>query len=120
MSTNHNGLTDRPNQLAKVTKVGTLKEWFNTAAFAAPGYGFYGNASNGTIRGPGYTSANVSVYKSFPIYDRLNFQIRAEAFNVLNHPNFNGLSTGVGSGNYGQLTSAGDPRIMEFAGRLFF
>ena len=120
MSTADNGLTGRPNQVAKISKVGTKAEWFNTAAFAAPGYGFYGNASNGTIRGPGYTSANVSVYKSFPIYDRLNFQIRAEAFNVLNHPNFNNVDTGLGSGTYGHITSAGDPRIMEFAGKLFF
>ena len=120
MSTNANGLTSRPNQVAKVSKVGTIKEWFDTAAFAAPGYGFYGNARNGTIRGPGYTSANVSLYKSFPLYDRLNLQLRVEAFNVLNHPNFNSVSTGLGSGNFGQITNSGDPRIMEFAMKMFF
>ena len=98
----------------------TADRWFDTSAFAAPAYGFYGNASNGTIRGPGYTSVNTSLYKTFPIRDRFNLQFRVEAFNVLNHPNFNNVDTGLGDGNYGQVTSAGDPRIMEFALKLFF
>jgi hypothetical protein len=120
LSTSANGQADRPNVVGPIRKVGKLSEWFDTTAFQAPNYGFYGNAGNGTIRGPGYTSANVSLYKSFPIYDRLNLQLRAEAFNVLNHPNFNSVDTGVGSGTYGQINGAGDPRIMEFAAKLFF
>ena len=47
-----------------------------------------------------------------------NCRFRAEAFNVLNHPNFNNVDTGLGDGNYGQVKSAGDPRIMEFAMKL--
>lgn len=120
MSTSTNGEANRPNVVGKITKVGKKSEWFNTAAFAAPGFGFFGNASNGTIRAPGYTSVNLSLYKSFPIHDRLNLQFRAEAFNVLNHPNFNNVDTGFGSGSYGQLTNTGDPRIMELALKMSF
>jgi hypothetical protein len=100
--------------------VGKLSEWFDTTAFQAPDFGFYGDARNGVIRGPGYTSANVSLYKSFPIHERLNMQIRVEAFNVLNHPNFKNVDTGLGSGTFGHVTGAGDPRIMEFAVKMFF
>jgi hypothetical protein len=47
-------------------------------------------------------------------------QFRAEAFNVANHPNFGGVSTGLGSGDYGQVTNADDPRILEFAMKVIF
>ncbi len=120
MSLSTQGLAARPNQIASLHKVGKLSEWFDTSAFTAPGYGFYGDARNGTIRGPSYTSLNISLYKAFPIHDRLALQIRAEAFNALNHPNFRGVDTGLGDGSYGQVNSAGDPRIMEFAMKLTF
>ncbi len=120
MALSTGGLTARPNVVGPIRKVGKLDEWFDTTSFRAPGFGFYGDARNGTIRGPGYTSANISLYKSFPIYDRFNLQFRAEAFNVLNHPNFNNVDTGLGSGTYGHVNSAGDPRIMELALKMSF
>lgn len=120
LSTSTAGDATRPNQLKAPHKVGTLQEWFDTTSFAAPAYGFFGNAANGTIRGPGYTSANVSLYKDFPFRQIFSTQFRAEAFNVLNHPNFVDVSTGLGSGNYGQVTDSGDPRILEFALKITF
>jgi hypothetical protein len=120
LSTGTAGEAIRPNQVAPYQKIGSVSQWFQTTSFTAPAYGFFGNASNGIIRGPGYTSANVSLYKDFPIHDTFSTQFRAEAFNVLNHPNFVGVDTGVGSGTYGQVTSAGDPRILEFALKVTF
>lgn len=108
------------HQVAPIKQVGSLKEWFSTNSFAAPKYGFYGDARNGSIRGPGYLSLNTALYKTFPITTRLNLQFRAEAFNVANHPNFGGVSTGLGSGDYGQVTNAADPRILEFAMKVIF
>ncbi|MEO6965500.1 MAG: carboxypeptidase regulatory-like domain-containing protein [Acidobacteriaceae bacterium] len=120
LATSHAGIATHPDQVAPIHKIGKLNEWFSTNSFAAPKYGFFGNASNGTIRGPGQISFNVALYKTFPITTRLNMQFRAEAFNVMNHPNFGGPSTSVGSGSYGQITSAADPRIMEFALKLTY
>ncbi len=120
LSTSTSGEASRPNQVAPLTKVGTLQEWFNTNAFAAPAYGFFGNANNGIIRGPSYTSFDIALYKNFPLVNRLMLQFRAEAFNIANHPNFVGLDTGFGSGNYGHITSADDPRIMEYALKIVF
>lgn len=114
------GLATRPDQVAPYHKLGKLNEWFNTTAFSPAPYGFFGSAGNGTIRGPGYTSANFSLDKMFPIYERMNLQFRAEAFNVLNHPNFSNVDTGYGDGSYGQITSARDPRILEFALKMTF
>jgi len=120
MATSTAGLAIRPNQIAPYSKAGRLGEWFNTADFAAPAYGFFGDASNGTIRGPAYTSVNTSLYKTWPIKERFSTQFRAEAFNIANHPNFESVQTGLGAGNYGQVTSAGDPRILEFALKVMF
>lgn len=114
------GLATRPNQVSPSRRLGKLTEWFDTSSFAAPKFGFFGNARNGTIRGPGYTSLNLSLYKTFPITHRLSTQFRAEAFNVANHPNFRNVDTGLGDGNYGQVTNAGDPRILEFAVKIIY
>jgi hypothetical protein len=120
LGTGTNGEASRPNLVASYRKLGSLNEWFDTNSFEAPEYGFFGDSKNGTIRGPGYTSINVSLYKTFPIYKRLNTQFRAEAFNALNHPNFQSVDTGVGDGAYGTVTSAGNARVLEFAMKVLW
>jgi hypothetical protein len=120
LSIAHPGLATRPDQIAPVTRNKSLAEWFSTASFAAPAYGYYGDAAPGTILGPGLVNFDLALYKDFRIKERHTFQFRAEFFNAFNHANFNGVSTGFGSGNFGQVDSAADPRIMEFALRYQF
>jgi hypothetical protein len=120
LATGTGGEATRPDQVAPYRRVGKLDEWFDTASFVAPNYGFFGDAGNGTIRGPSYTSFNIALYKTFPVTERFNIEFRAEAFNVENHPNFNNVSTGVGAGNYGQVAGAGDPRNVELALKLTY
>ncbi len=120
LTTSTRGLAIRPNQVQPYAQVGKLSEWFNTSAFVAPAYGFFGDARNGTIRGPGYTSFNVTLFKTWTLKDRYSIQFRAEAFNVANKPNFESVDTGLGDPSYGQVTSAGDPRILEFALKLSY
>ncbi len=114
------GLAIRPNQIAPLHLLKSKAQWFDTTAFTAPAYGFYGNAAPASIRGPREISFNIAGYKTFPIYERLDLQFRAEAFNFLNHPNFGNVDTAVGSGNYGRISSALDPRILEFSARILF
>ena len=120
MSTSTNGLAQRPNVVGKLSYPHKLNQWFDTSAFAAPAFGFFGNAGVGTIRGPRENVWNWSLYKTFRVTERAKLQFRAEFFNIFNHASFNNVDTGVGSGTYGQITSALDPRIMEFALRLAF
>ena len=120
LSTSTSGLAIRPDVVGRLTLPKKLSEWFNTSAYAAPAFGFYGNAGVGSIRGPSENIWNWALYKTFPIRERVNVQFRSEFFNVFNHPSFLGLDTSLGSGTYGQITSALDPRIMEFALRLSF
>ncbi|MGH9402739.1 MAG: TonB-dependent receptor, partial [Terriglobia bacterium] len=121
LSIPHQGLATRPNRVSSdISGPKTVQEWFNTAAFAAPAPGFYGNAGTGTITGPGLVNFDMAFYKDFKITERATAEFRGELFNIFNHTNFNGVSTAYGSGNFGRLTSAADPRIVEFALRIHF
>jgi hypothetical protein len=115
LSTSTPGLASRPDCVGTIGGPKTVNEWFNTGAFTAPAFGFFGNCGTGTIRGPGEDTWSWSLYKTFPITERANVQFRAEAFNIWNHTNFAGLNSSLGSPGFGQITSALDPRILEFA-----
>jgi Carboxypeptidase regulatory-like domain len=70
---------------------GNPSQWFNPAAFIAPpsNSGFYGNVGRDTYIGPGLATWDFSVLKDTAIRERLNLQVRAEIFNLLNRANFN-------------------------------
>jgi hypothetical protein len=50
----------------------------------------------------------------------VKFQLRGEAFNVLNHPNPSGFVTAITSATYGRVTSFRDPRIIQIGGKFYF
>ena len=116
------GLAGRPDVIAGSSSTGskTVAQWFNTAAFAAPAFGYFGNAGRNLVRGPGVAKWDISVLKNFRFSEHLNTQFRWETFNTFNHPNFDGVSGNFGSGNFGQVTSARDPRAMQFGLKVEF
>jgi hypothetical protein len=74
--------------------LGTPAKWFDPNAFLAPANtpanaGFYGNLGRNTLIGPGLATWDFSVLKDTRIREQLNFQFRAEIFNILNRANFN-------------------------------
>jgi hypothetical protein len=102
--------------------------WFNTAAFAANPLGTFGTLGRNTIYGPDLFSFDMGFFKQFPIREKMNLQFRAEMFNIFNQVNFanpsvtnNHIMTG---GGFGTITatssSAGDPRILQFALKFVF
>jgi len=104
----------------KVAGPKTADQWFNTSAFTAPPWGYFGNAAPGSIRGPGLVNFDMALNKDFAINERCKFEFRAELFNAFNHANFNSVQTAYGAGDYGALTGAADARIAEFALRFQF
>jgi hypothetical protein len=63
----------------------------------------------------------MALSKSFTIYRESNLQFRAEFFNLANHPNFIAKrSDNLTSGTYGRITSADDPRILQFGLKFLF
>jgi hypothetical protein len=70
------------------SRVGTPTCWFNPRAFAVPPPGQFGNAGRNILRGPGFAQFDLALQKSFPLRERVKIMVRADAFNLLNHPNF--------------------------------
>jgi hypothetical protein len=92
----------------------SIRGWFNTSAFVPNSPGSYGNAGRGIIETPGTVNCDVAVMRRFIVRERHKFQVRVEAFNALNHPNFNAPTTSMASANFGRILSALDPRILQF------
>lgn len=114
--------TERPNRVSNPNDLArrSVAQWFNTAAFTQAGQFAVGNSSRNPVRGPGLQNADLMIGKTFRLTERLSFEFRAEAFNVSNTPPFNDPSGSFGSAAFGTITSAGNPRDFEFAGKLRF
>jgi len=116
----------RPDQLFDPrlgTGLKTRTKWFNTAAFAAPNAaaGIPGDAKRGTIIGPGFNREDLGIFRDFRIVRTVNFQLRGEAFNVLNHTNFGPPAvTATTPSTFGQITTAREARVLQIAGKLSF
>jgi len=68
---------------------GTAHQYFNPNAFVVPQAGTYGNVARNSLNGPALTEWDTSLWKTAKISERLNLQLRGDAFNVLNHTNLN-------------------------------
>jgi hypothetical protein len=105
---------------ARPAGVDQLQEYFNTAAYAPAALGTYGNAGRNSLRGPGFFEVDTSIFKNFKFTEKRFLQFRAEAFNIENRANFQAPSATISSGTYGRITAAYDPRVLQFALKLFF
>jgi len=98
----------------------TVLEWFNTAAFVAPPSGQFGDARRNSIEGPGSVSFNMALSKTFPMRESRALELRAQASNVFNRPQFTSINTNVGTLTYGQVTNVGSMRTMQLSARYRF
>jgi hypothetical protein len=115
-----NDYADQVGSAARPSGADQLQQYFNTAAFVPAALGTFGNAGRNGLRGPGYFDVDVSIFKNINFSERYKFQFRAEAFNIENRANFSNPTATVSSGTYGRITAAGDPRVLQFAAKLFF
>jgi len=100
----------------------TTAQWFNTSCFATPAKFTYGNSGRDIVIGPGTDNFDATFQKDFPIQETIKLQFRADMFDLFNHPNFkqpNRIFTATPS-TFGTISSAYDPRIMQFSLRLAF
>ena len=94
--------------------------WFNTCAFAQPAAGQFGNAGRNILTGPGYQNINLSLVKNTALAERAALQFRIEAFNFLNHTNFDLPVIFFGSPTFGKIQSAQSPRRVQLGLKLVF
>lgn len=97
----------------------TIQEWFDPAAFAAPGTYNYGNAGRNILTGPTTKQIDFSVFKNFVFTEdgTKRLQFRAEAFNLFNTPQFNNPNAQIGNLGVAQITSAGQPPLFQRTSR---
>ena len=100
----------------------TAAEWFNTAAYAAPTFGTFGDAGRNSLRGPSYWNWDTSLFRLFPIGEGRQFEFRAEAFNVLNNVNLGQPNNDINSGPaFGTINStANAARQLQLAVKFIF
>ncbi len=89
---------------------------------AYTGTPFNGNLGRNTFRGPRFQDFDLSLFKNIKITERVNFQFRAEAFNILNHPNLQQPSAtfGASTSQFGFATAAYAARQIQFALKMSF
>jgi len=121
------GYTNRPNVSGKVKYLNKRDKWFDTSQFSAPvpawlgapNQGF-GNSGKDAVVGPSRVNFTTSLYKSFSLTERAHIELRFETFNTFNHFQPNGLNVNYANSQFGQITSAWDPRTMELGGKFIF
>ncbi|HEY0005327.1 MAG TPA: TonB-dependent receptor [Pyrinomonadaceae bacterium] len=98
----------------------------NNAYFTNPGLGQFGNLGLTPVSGPSTFFLDASLIKRTNITERVNVEFRAEAFNLLNHTNFNLRDNpddhiqNINSASFGRIQSTFAPRILQFALKLNF
>lgn len=115
------GANDRPNVIGDPAAADpNVDRWFNTAAFAFPNPGSFGNAGRNILTGPGLASWNLSLMKDFTLAEHTRLQFRAETFNAFNRANFDLPGNFVGAANYGRIASAQNARLIQLGLKLLF
>jgi hypothetical protein len=142
------GRADRIPGVPLYPAVKSKSQWFNPAAFQAPKcytaagtvtcptsnaslplatttYALYGNSGYDLLRGPRFQDWDMSLQKNIAIKEQYKVQLRADSFNVFNHPNLGTPNATLGNGNIGTITSTSstptyEQRTVEFAAKFIF
>ena len=122
----NNGGPDRPNQIfngrLSHPGVGNGGFYFNPNAFVPQPIGTIGNTQRDALFGPHFRHVDLSIFKDFPVTERVNLQLRAEAFDITNTPSYQILdgsgSVQLGNSAFGTVQNTDPnyvPRQLQFA-----
>lgn len=99
----------------------TVDRFFNTSCLVQQNPIRYGTSGRSVITGPGTIGIDLSVRKHFTFHsEKWRLQFRSEFFNAVNHANWNPPGKLLGNSGLGRITSARDPRIIQFGLKLAF
>jgi hypothetical protein len=113
----------RPNLLrdpALPSDQRTLARWFDVSAFVNPAPLTFGNSPRSVLRGASILTTDATLEKSFFLTERWKIDVRAEAYNMLNHTNFNIPGFTLGAAGFGAVSTARAARTVQLAARLSF
>ena len=103
-------------------------KFFNTSVFSVPPLGYIGNAARDVYRGPGQNQWDLSVFKNFPIREKVAIQLRTEFYNAFNHPQWSTINSAAkfnATGQqintlFGEATADRGPRVIQVALKVSF
>ena len=99
---------------------GSSLTYLNVKAFEQPALGTIGNIRPGNILGPSQWQLDFALSRTFQFRESQKFEFRGEAFNVTNSLRRDDPTTTLNSNVFGLITSAKDPRIVQFALKYIF
>jgi hypothetical protein len=102
--------------------------WFNSAAFAVPANGTFGNLGRNAFRAPGITQLDLGVSKFVAINERLSIRFRGDLFNVANRAQYGAPNADFSAANFGAITTTlsnyatgrGTPRELQLSMKVLF
>ncbi len=101
----------------------TATGWFDTTCFQAPAEYTYGDSRRDVLRGPDWRTVNMSLAKHFALKklgEGGQLEMRVDAYDIANHPNFGQPNASIGSGSEGSITSANTNRNLQVGAKLSF
>ncbi|PYP88398.1 MAG: hypothetical protein DMF61_07345 [Blastocatellia bacterium AA13] len=116
------GPAQRPNLLRdpNLSSGKSPEAWFDTSAFSLPDQFSFGNAGRNIVFAPGFTNMDLSLQKETRLHEALKLKLRAEVFNVFNHPNFDVPNRIAFTPSFGRISSAEPSRQIQLALKLEF
>jgi hypothetical protein len=97
-----------------------IAQYFNRSAFRVNAIGTIGTGRRNQLRVPGAWNADYSLFKTFQATERLKLQLRGEFFNFFNHTRLGAPNGTVTNPQFGRITTAFDPRIVQVAAKIIF
>jgi hypothetical protein len=122
-----NGLpnTVRPDVTGPIRVIGSVDRWFDPSVFVAVDR--FGNLGRNVVIGPAFHNTDLSIVRNLRLGAHARLQLRADVFDLFNHPNFGPPGNIVGSSTFGKITrtrfptgEAGSSRQIQLAGKLSF
>ena len=116
--------SQRPNQVgSQSTNCGSghITNCINASAYTVPAAYTFGSLGRNTLRGPGLVDVDLSLFKNFSVTERAKLQIRAETFNILNHPSFSNPGATLTTASFGSITTtSNNNRQIQLAAKVVF
>ncbi|MGH9343514.1 MAG: carboxypeptidase regulatory-like domain-containing protein [Terriglobia bacterium] len=112
---------NRANQIAPAAITGNISNYFNKAAFSQPLPAHLGELGRNTLRGPGLHTFDMNIAKDFPLGERVRLEIRMEAFNTFNTPQFGNPNATLTSPSFGVISGTTvDNRELQWGAKIIF
>jgi hypothetical protein len=121
---NTDSIAARPDRTCDGAGSRTVDSWFNTDCFTTAALQVdpprFGNSGRNILDGPSLKNWDLALLKRISAGERLKFEFRAEFFNAFNTPHFGQPGVRLESSTFGKITSAGEPRDIQFGLKMLF